>query len=171
MRWRPLPAVAPLPLADAQALFLTIAGEEFATDPELDRLLEAVDRVPLAVELLAHNAQGEPDLCGLAERWELERVALLSRAGGHSQELSVAASVELSITSPLLTPDGRRLLSLLGQLPHGLARGDLNAVLPEHAAAAATNVRRIPTAAPIPRRCACRSRRRTAGSNARRAAA
>ena len=55
--------------------------------------------MPLAVELLAHNAQGEPDLRGLAERWELERVALLSRAGGHSQELSVAASVELSITS------------------------------------------------------------------------
>ena len=31
VRWRTLPAVAPLPLADARALFLTIAGEEFAS--------------------------------------------------------------------------------------------------------------------------------------------
>jgi tetratricopeptide (TPR) repeat protein len=143
VRWRTLPAVAPLPSADARTLFLTIAGDEFATDPELDQLLEAVDRVPLAVELLAHNAQGEPDLRGLVERWELERVGLLSRAGGHSQEVSVAASVELSMSSPLLTPNGRRLLSLLGQLPNGLAREDLNAVLPERAAAAATNVRQV----------------------------
>jgi hypothetical protein len=130
-------------LPDARTVFAGIAGERLGADPRLDGLLEAVDRVPLAVELLAYNAQAEPDLAGLVSRWEQERVALLRRAGGAAKELSVAVSVELSVTSPLMGQDGRRLLTLLGHLPDGIAHQDLAAVLPDAGLRGAANLRHL----------------------------
>ena len=35
----------------------------------------ALDGVPLAIELLAYAAEGEPDLAALAERWNQERAS------------------------------------------------------------------------------------------------
>jgi tetratricopeptide (TPR) repeat protein len=143
LRWHSAAPLPPLALADARGMFLGIAGEQFAGDARLDGLLEAVDRVPLAVELLACNAQGDPDLTVLARRWEHERSRLLARAGGTSRELSVAVSAELSVTSPQMMPEGRRLMSLLGQLPDGIADPDLDALLPGQGLRAAANLRQL----------------------------
>jgi tetratricopeptide (TPR) repeat protein len=129
--WRDVDPLTPLTLADARAVFLVIAGQSFEADAELDGLLEAVDRLPLAVELLAYNAQGEPNLTGLRHRWDQERVALLQRPGGNQRELNLAVSLELSISNPLMTDDARRLLSLLGMLPDGIAQQDLDHLLPD----------------------------------------
>ena len=143
LRWHSAAPLPPLALADARLMFLGIAGEQFAGDARLDGLLEAVDRVPLAVELLACNAQGDPDLSVLARRWDTERSKLLARAGGTARELSVAVSAELSVTSPQMTPEGLRLMSLLGQLPDGIADPDLDALLPGLALRAAANLRQL----------------------------
>src|SRR5260370_33515809 len=81
----------------------------------------------------------EPDLAGLARRWQEERVALLRRGAADARQLSVARSAELSLTSPLLHAGGRRLLSRLRHLPDAIARLDLAAAFPPGRARAAAN--------------------------------
>ena len=141
--WRDVDPLTPLLLADARAVFLTIAGASFETDAELDGLLEAVDRLPLAVELLGYNAQGEPNLAGLRHGWDQERVVLLQRPGGNQRELNLAVSLELSISNPLMTDDARRLLSLLGMLPDGIAEQDFDQLLPDVGWRAANRLRQL----------------------------
>jgi len=63
---------------------------------------------------------------------------MLQRMGGRSRELSVAASVEASVSSPLMTTHARRLLALLGVLLDGVARDDLSALVPGDFLAAAS---------------------------------
>ena len=55
----------------------------------------------------------------------------------------MAVSVEASVTAPLMTAPARRLLSLLGTLPDGIAREDLTALLPEDGLAAAAMLRQL----------------------------
>jgi tetratricopeptide (TPR) repeat protein len=143
LRWGDFAMLGPLGLPEARRLFLAVAGAGFAADPGLDGLVAAVDGVPLAVELLGFAAEGEPDLAGVAQRWQQERAGVLERMGGGSRELSVPVSVEASLASPLMTAAARRLFGLLGKLPDGIARGDLPALLPEHGLAAATVLRRL----------------------------
>ena len=143
LRWRDFAMVSPLPLADARRLFLAVAGPDAAADPRLDGLLAELDGVPLAVELMAYAAQGQADLGEVAARWRAERTGMLARMGGERRELSVAVSVEASVTAPLMTPAGRRLVSLLGVLPDGVARQDLTALLPGGGLAAAAVLRQL----------------------------
>jgi tetratricopeptide (TPR) repeat protein len=143
LRWRDFAMVNPLPLTDARRLFLAVAGTSLAADPGLDELIGELDGVPLAVELIGYAAQGQPDLAEVVERWRAERSAMLDRMGGASRELSVPVSVEASVTSPLITPPARRLLSLLGVLPDGVAREDLTELLPGTGLAAASVLRQV----------------------------
>jgi tetratricopeptide (TPR) repeat protein len=130
VRW--LEAVRPSPLerAPAREAFLAVAGHSLQDDPLLDQLLDAVDRLPLAINLLAHAAEGEPDLKALFHRWQQERTAMLRRAGGKNRLNNLELSYELSVTSPRVTAEARRLLGLLALLPAGVARDDLNHVFP-----------------------------------------
>src|SRR6266540_925833 len=141
--WAEAVAVPPLVLPDARRMFLPVAGARFAADPDLDGLLAAIDGVPLAVELLGHAAQGQPGLAELRQRWARERVGLLQRLGGGRRELSVPVSVELSLHDPRMTPPGRRLLALLGQLPDGIAHHDLATLLPQAGLGAAGVLRQV----------------------------
>ena len=143
LRWRDFAMLSPLQLADARRLFLAVAGAGFATDPKLDELLAELDGVPLAVELMGYAAQGQPSLDEVAGRWRTERTGMLQRMGGASRELSVAVSVEASITSPLMTVPARRLLALLGALPDGISRADLATLLPGSGLAAAAALRQL----------------------------
>ena len=68
---------------------------------------------------------------------QAERTAMLQRMGGERRELSVAVSVEASVTAPLMTAEAEQLLGLLGVLPDGVAREDLTALLPGSGLAAA----------------------------------
>ena len=99
--------------------------------------MAGLDGVPLAVELMAYAAQGQSDLAEVAQRWQAERTAMLQRMGGERRELSVAVSVEASVTAPLMTAEAEQLLGLLGVLPDGVAREDLTALLPGSGLAAA----------------------------------
>jgi tetratricopeptide (TPR) repeat protein len=142
--WREPIGVEPLTLAAARAAFLAVAGKKkFGADPLLDDLLAAVDRVPLAVVLLAHYARPEPDLSAVRQQWLARRADLLHRLGGDDRLLSFAVSVETSLTGRRMTDDARRLLRLLGVLPDGIERSDLDAVLPGAGVRAAHTLRAV----------------------------
>ena len=143
LRWRDFAMVSPLPLADARRLFWAVAEASFAADSQLDELLGELDGVPLAIELMAYAAQDQGDLAKVAARWRDERTGILARLGGARRELSVAVSVEVSVTSPLMTGGSRRLLSLLGMLPDGIASDDLTELLPGNGLAGAAVLRQL----------------------------
>jgi tetratricopeptide (TPR) repeat protein len=140
-RWRDFPLLSPLQLVDARRMFLAVAGSGFAADSHLDGLIAGLDGVPLAIELMGYAAQGQPSLEDVEHRWRTERVGMLQRMGGGTRELSVAVSVETSVNGPLMIPSARRLLSILGVLPDGIAHEDLAILLPD-AGLAATAVLR-----------------------------
>jgi tetratricopeptide (TPR) repeat protein len=147
-RWAEPIRLRPLDPAPARSAFLAVAGERHRSDPDLDPLLEAVDRLPIAIDLLAHQAEPLPGLGELWQRWQSERSAVLQRAGGRTREVNLEVSVELSLQSPRMTRGGERLASMLALLPGGLAPEDVGAVLPEESAAAAAALRRTGLAAP-----------------------
>jgi tetratricopeptide (TPR) repeat protein len=137
---------------DARRLFLEVAGRGFGTDPDLDTLVAAQDGVPLTITLLARLAEGEPHLRGLWQQWTERRGALIheERVGG--DQLSAEASFEVSINSPRTTPGARRLLTLLGVLPDGVAHPDLDTLLPGAGGPAASSLRRVGLASDEDRR-------------------
>jgi hypothetical protein len=102
----------------------------------------AQDGLPLTTELLAYLAEGEPDLSGLWRQWTEQRVALLRREGSGA-DTGVEVSFDLSINSQRMTEEARRLLSLLGVLPDGIAHDDLDKLLPGAGAAAAATLRKV----------------------------
>ncbi len=140
--WQTPAALLPLPLAEGRKVFLAIAGSGFANDPDLDELVREQDGLPIALELLAYQAEGEPDLRDLRRRWEQHRADLLRRDGGAGRLDNLAVSLELSLSGPRMTAPARRLFGLLGLLPDGAAREDLESLLPEHALEAASILRK-----------------------------
>jgi tetratricopeptide (TPR) repeat protein len=143
VRWRASIEPRSLPLDDARHVFLAIAGQQFANDADLDRLLRALDGVPLAITLMANAAEGQPDLKDTWRRWEDERTKMLQRAGGTDRLLNIEASYEISIQGPRMTDEARRLLAILGFLPGGVARGDIDAIYPGHGTRAAAVLRQV----------------------------
>lgn len=129
LAWREAIQPGTLDGTSARAAFLAVGGRKFDDDPRLDLLLEAVDRVPLAVTLLAHAAEGEPSLAGIYERWQTERVGLLTRAGGATRLTSVALSYEISLHT--LTRDHLRILSIVAFMPRPMASAELAGILPD----------------------------------------
>lgn len=133
----------PLGCKAARNTFLSMAGERHRDDPDLDPLLSALDGLPLALVLLASQAEAEPDLSMLRQRWQAQRTELLQRAGGRERQQSLEVSLRLSIDSPRMTAESRRFLSVLGFLPEGVARQDFEALLPGGGHAAASVLRKV----------------------------
>ena len=134
--WAHVERVGPLEPEPAAALFATIAGISNDVD-SVASLIAAVDRVPLAVELLANAARTEPSLDRLATRWRLERAGLLDRGvGAADPRLSVPASVELSWKGAFMGVDAQRVGALLALAPAGLSLVDLDRAVPDGAALA-----------------------------------
>jgi len=134
--WAEALRAVPLDPVAARQAFLDIAGKKFEADPLLDTLLAAVDRVPLAIHLLAHTAEPDPSLENLWQRWQSERTALLKRGAGGDRLSNIELSYEISWNGPRMTEDSRRLLSVLAQLPAGVAGAHLSVVNPSGPAAA-----------------------------------
>lgn len=142
-RWREAVHAEPLDPESARHAFLAVAGERYRDDPNLAPLLSGLDGLALAIVLLASQAEGEPDLAGLRQQWEERRTALLRRAGARERQQSLEVSLELSLDSPRMSDESRRLFSILGLLPEGLARGDLPSLLPGQGAEAASVLRKV----------------------------
>ncbi len=112
----------------ARDLFCSIA-EVDRKDPLLEHLLGDQDGLPLAIKLLALTAQGST-LENTWQLWQRERAALYEQPGRSDKQSSLAASLEVSIKGPRMTEGANRLLSLLAQLPGGVAQEDLDRLLP-----------------------------------------
>jgi tetratricopeptide (TPR) repeat protein len=143
VRWREAFHPEALKMPAARETFLDIAGRNFAADPRLDELLEAIDCVPLAIMLIAHASEGEPNLENVWQRWQAERTTMLKRAGGKERLTNIEVSYEFSINSPRRTHEALRLLRLLALLPRGLVTKDLSLVMHRDGPAAASVLRKL----------------------------
>ena len=126
---RTLRDVEQLQDADARALFLRHAGDHFAADPALPGLLSALDGHPLSIELLAANAQGKPDLKGLAADWNHRRADLLRHGAGNDRKTSLRASLDLSLAALDPPSSPHRLIRLMALLPDGMSDADSRTIL------------------------------------------
>ena len=134
--WRDAIHVGPLHPDAARKAFLDKSGRTFENDPDLDSLLEEVDRLAIAVVLLGYHSQALGNLAELRQQWRNQKTALLQRDGGQGRLENVEVSIELSISGPRMTPKARRLLSVLAHLPDGVAVEDLDTLLPGQGGAA-----------------------------------
>jgi tetratricopeptide (TPR) repeat protein len=125
--WNPVLQPAAMSLEEARALFLATSGG--VTGPELDDLLHKLDGLPLAIKLIARQAQGAPNLAGLVARYEAKRAALLAVGSNPDRASSLPVSLELSFDNPLMTDLSRAGASVLALLPDGVLHSDLAAVL------------------------------------------
>jgi hypothetical protein len=101
----------------------------------------APNSIPLAVTLLAHTAQPEPNLEGVWQRWQDEQTTMLRRGTAASRDLNLELSYEISLKSRRMTDDALRLLSVLALLPNGVAHSDLPSTIPSGGLGVATVLR------------------------------
>ena len=135
MRGTELPNVAPwnsleplerLSVEAARETFLAIAREQQPDHP-LDRLLEEVDRIPLAVTLLARISQTSNDNpTDLRKAWLCEHTELLKL--GSVREDNLEVSIKLSLESQPMKESSLalRLLSIISYLPDGVPIADVS---------------------------------------------
>jgi tetratricopeptide (TPR) repeat protein len=140
--WRKPIQVGRLDEEAGRRTFLAHTSGLFADDPALPELLRDLDGWPLAVVLLAAQAGGYAHLGELARAWRRKRIALLKKEPG-KRDADIGASIELSLGNARMTGEGRRLLALLGLLPDGIRRDDLEALLPSEGADAAKTLRQV----------------------------
>jgi len=106
------------------------------TDEEIElasQLLNAVDRMPLAVSLLGQLARRGNSVLELLVRWNRERTSLL-RTHGAGRINNVEVSIQLSIKMLLAADDTREslhLLSLCSMLPDGVRRNVFEQLRPQ----------------------------------------
>lgn len=133
--WRA--STEPQRLTDTAAAetFVAVSGRpQFAGDPDLPRLLVALDGVPLAITLMARFAEVFESLEPVWQRWTKKRADMLKDGEEPDRLKNIAVSYELSVG--VLSGSARRLLSVLAMLPAGVAHIDLEGVFadPDEAA-------------------------------------
>lgn len=130
VRWARQRTMHPLEAPHDAEMFLDIASDIKADDPELSPLLTLLGGVPIAIELVAQQAAPHDTLAAVHAEWQRVGSALAKRRGVERSRLSsLEVSLELSFQSPRLTEAGRRLFCILGQLPAGMAPDDMKALL------------------------------------------
>ncbi|KAJ7752671.1 P-loop containing nucleoside triphosphate hydrolase protein, partial [Mycena metata] len=116
-----LPPLQPLSDQAAQQIFVDITDNFYEGD-DIAQLLRLTDNMPLAVDLIAHLADYE-GFSNVLARWETEKTTVLSM--GYDQKSNLNVSIQLSLSSPRITCESKKLLSLLSILPDGLSDVEL----------------------------------------------
>jgi hypothetical protein len=115
--------------SEARALFLRHAGDQFATDPALPRLLAALDGHPPSIELPAANAAGKRNLRGLLADWSVRRADMLRHGAADDRRTSLRVSLDLSLAALNPPSPPHRLIRLMALLPDGMADSDSRTIL------------------------------------------
>jgi tetratricopeptide (TPR) repeat protein len=128
----PLRNVPQLDQNDALTLFLRHAGQYFASDPALPRLLEALDGHPLSIELFAARAAGNDDLKGFLSDWTEARQRFpyyFERGSADDRLTSLRVSLGLSLDALGAKSAAHRLIRLMALLPDGMSEADSRTIL------------------------------------------
>jgi tetratricopeptide (TPR) repeat protein len=120
-RWSDiLPPLQPVDLESAVAIFQAIVNK---TDENAMNLIRAVDRVPLAVTLIANLAAVDGETTdALWLRWQEESTAMVE--SGQDRLTSLETSIQLSLSGPRMQrdPSALSLLSTFSLLPDGISQ-------------------------------------------------
>jgi tetratricopeptide (TPR) repeat protein len=136
-RWIRRLDVGPLDDKATLELLCDIAPNVAVDDPNLAVFVQALGGVPLAIELVAYRAATDGSLSELWREWQRIGAECIQRLGVEPSRLtSLPVSIELSLASRRLGPEGKRLFRLLGQLPAGMAPQDRTVLLGDAAAIA-----------------------------------
>ncbi len=122
-----LPALRPLNHVSAKEVFLSISDVD-EDNQHVDKLIEVVDHVPLAITLIASQAQ-YISCEELLSRWETGKTAMVTR-GFDGRLSSLDVSIQLSLSSPRLAayPSAKDALRLLSLLPEPVSASFLGAL-------------------------------------------
>ncbi|KAJ7883798.1 P-loop containing nucleoside triphosphate hydrolase protein [Mycena leptocephala] len=118
-----LPPLEPIDEEAARRIFIDIADDQHIPE-EVNKVLSLTDRMPLAINLLAHLVDSE-GCSNVLSRWEEEKTSLIS--DGYDKKSNLDLSISLSLSSPRIKsiPQSQELLSLLSILPNGLSDAEL----------------------------------------------
>src|ERR1700761_2919486 len=118
--WNSLEPLESLTIEAARETFLAIAREQQA-DHALDQLLGEVDRIPLAVTLLARISQASNDSpADLRKAWLHEHTELLKLGSIREDNLEVSIKLSLDWQPMKDSVLAFRLLSIISYLPDGV---------------------------------------------------
>lgn len=133
-----------LPLKYATDLLASIAGPWVRDDPFADIFLNQLGGLPLAIDLVARRAYGGTSLAPLLEEW-LKIGTKFPKIPRVKEEplTSLYRSIELAVGSCKEDSKTLYLFGVLGCLPAGLARHDLNALLKDDAFEAAELLKHV----------------------------
>jgi tetratricopeptide (TPR) repeat protein len=141
-------------LADrsARQLFAEFAGDWVHRDRHFASFISALGGVPLAISLVARRAFTLKSLDQLWHAWrETGSKLIRSPDPDENRSSSLEYSVALSLASPRLTDSARALFAILGQLPAGMSKESLQAIMGEDATAAEESLLRTGLAVQEPR--------------------
>lgn len=130
----------PMTLPEGARLFRKVAGIVNIDDPNVNPLVRLVDSVPLAVVLLAHeaNQSGRTDTQALWDRLQADGIASLQKHDdAHDESFDLFSSIDVSVNSPRMNQNAKVVMALLAILPNGLPHSsdlleELQSAIPHH---------------------------------------
>ncbi|KAJ7766658.1 hypothetical protein B0H16DRAFT_369587 [Mycena metata] len=123
-----LPQLGPLDVLAARQAFLALS-DCLEDDPWIDPLLTVIDRVPLAIALMANLAETDSTETLLA-RWHDEQSALLHRTPDRRSSLDISIGISLNSPRMKAVPEAFTLLALMSLLPDGIDNTQLVVIFP-----------------------------------------